>query len=160
MGLGLIKVFSTLPFLRHLLVLLGIGVGSLSVINSLTDRGVKLILRGVGDTLLKILYSVVSPKGAFLCGLAVSFLLSPCTSGPYLAMTSLISRKAALVVSLILPTLYNVIFVSPFLGITLAMHYFNLRTLELKKFKAGKGGFMELVAGIALIRISIYALIS
>ena len=159
MGLGLIKVFAALPQLRYLIAAFGLGVGSLNVLNFLCNREASLVPKGLGEAVVNALYKVMSPKGAFLCGLLVSFFLLPCTSGPYFVVTSLISRKATLLCGLALLMIYNLIFVAPFVGITLALHYLGLRTLDLKKFKARRGKLMELVAGLLLIGISVYSLV-
>jgi cytochrome c biogenesis protein CcdA len=108
---------------------------------------------------------MLSPLGGFLGGIIISLTLLPCTSGPYFVATALISKGANVLGGTFLLMLYNAIFVSPFLLITLAFHY-GQKSDRWAKVIGGfeqvqrKGKLLDLLVGLLLIAIVLYAYIT
>lgn len=101
-----------------------------------------------------IISKVTSPAGAFGIGLLVTLFLLPCTIGPYIILGGMLS-----VMDLVktLPTLllYNVIFISPMLLITLVV-YMGLSSVEnVQNWKDKYIRIMHLIAGVIISGIGV-----
>ncbi|ODS36673.1 MAG: hypothetical protein A7316_02505 [Candidatus Altiarchaeales archaeon WOR_SM1_86-2] len=75
-----------------------------------------------------LIKGVISTKGAFVVGLAVSFFLTPCTAGPYFVVNGLLSA-IELLSAIPYLLIYMCIFISPMIAITL-ITYFGFKTVE------------------------------
>ena len=82
--------------------------------------------------------------GAFVAGVEL-----PCTGGPYLAITLILSQQFSLN-ALLLLAIYNVIFVLP-LVVILLMVFFGKRVQHIKMWKNKWRAHMRLAMGILLI---------
>lgn len=98
---------------------------------------------------------VTTPSGAFLVGILVSLFLLPCTSGPYLLILSMLSQKETWLRALIYLTLYNIIFVSPMVVITLLV-YRGLEPEKAEEVRKRNIKRLHLIAGIILILMGGY----
>ena len=97
----------------------------------------------------KIIEKITSTKGAFLIGFLVTIFLLPCTMGPYIVASGLLSDMGILNA---LPWLlyYNLIFVLPMIIITLIV-YRGFRTVEeVSGWKDKHIRTLHLIAGILL----------
>lgn len=97
---------------------------------------------------------VASPKGAFLVGIFVTLFLLPCTIGPYIIASGILSYFDILKT---LPWLlyYNLIFIAPMIAITLIV-YFGYSTIErVSGWKELHIRALHLIAGLLLITIGI-----
>lgn len=86
--------------------------------------------------MFKIVSGITSPIGAFFIWILISLFLLPCTSGPYITITSMISASwtehfAAILYLLI----YNLIFILPLIGIILlvATGFASVKDLQKKR---------------------------
>lgn len=82
--------------------------------------------------------------GAFVAGVEL-----PCTGGPYLAITFVLSQNFN-IYALLLLTLYNVIFVLPLI-IILMLAFFGTKIQKIKKWKQSSRSKMRLAIGILLV---------
>ncbi|TSD02176.1 MAG: Cytochrome c bioproteinis protein transmembrane region, partial [Parcubacteria group bacterium Athens0714_25] len=131
MGLGLYKVIT----IFNLPKIISIVAGILAIVIGLANlkdafwHG-KFFLMEVPMSwrpkMKGILQNVASPLGALGAGFLVSLFLLPCTSGPYIVVLGLLAEKVEIAKTVSLLALYNLIFILPMIGITLAM-YFGLR---------------------------------
>ncbi len=108
--------------------------------------------------LKSLLESTTSPLGAFGVGFLVSLILLPCTSGPYIVILGMLAKKATQLKAVSYLLLYNLIFISPMVLISLAVYkgfdpnkaeqirQKRLRTLHLI------AGIMMLVMGVVIIK--------
>jgi len=97
---------------------------------------------------------ITSPKGAFIIGSIVTLFLLPCTIGPYIIASGKLSTLNFLKT---IPWLlfYNLIFVLPMVGITLAI-YFGLTTVEkVSGWKEKNIKYLHLIEGLILTILGI-----
>ncbi len=137
LGLGLIKFVSFFNWLRYVIAAAVITAGAYSLVQSsiLWREGCRDTSSNLGGTpplmaRLRSLFASVSQRidgasrslllkaqkgsaiAAFLAGVAVSFTLLPCSSGPYLVAAYMLAGENT-ATSLLLLMLYNAIFVLP-----------------------------------------------
>jgi len=105
----------------------------------------------------KLISSVTSPLGAFFIGLLVSLFLLPCTSGPYIVVLGMLGNTATFHTALWMLLLYNLIFISPMILITLGV-YKGLDPKKLEKTRKGKIKLLHLAAGLIMIGMGIVIL--
>jgi cytochrome c biogenesis protein CcdA len=111
-------------------------------------------------TLKKILGKATSVWGAFLIGFVVSVFLLPCTSGPYVVILGLLAETATRTSALLWLLLYNAVFISPMIAITLAV-YFGMTTAEkVEDWRVKHLRTLHLVAGTLLLLLGIGMLVS
>lgn len=104
-----------------------------------------------------LIRGVTNPKGAFLVGLLVSLFLLPCTSGPYVVILSLLAKQSSLWLNLGYLLFYNLIFILPFVLITLAM-YFGFSAIKAEELRQQKIRLLHLVAGVILFLLGVAVL--
>lgn len=102
----------------------------------------------------QIINRITSPKGAFVIGFVVTLFLLPCTIGPYIVASGLLSELGTLGA---LPWLlyYNILFVLPMLTITLVIYLGLSRVQEVSGWKDKNIKFLHLIAGILLFAVGI-----
>ncbi len=156
-GLGLTLFFHVIPL--WLAEYVSIVVGALIVIGGLIEikdfywygQGISLAIppervKEITDRLKKISVVGVAGLGAFVAGVEL-----PCTGGPYLAITLLLSQNFNLTAFLLL-VFYNIIFVLP-LVIVLVAAMFGMKIHEMKKWKHQNRPYMRLAMGVLLIAL-------
>ena len=104
----------------------------------------------------KLLKGVSSPLGAFGVGFLVSLFLVPCASGPYLSILGLLATKGYTTGTMLLLALYNLVFVSPMLIITLAMYFFDTRMKKLEVLRTKYNWLLHLITGAVMLFIGVY----
>ena len=161
LGLGLLKVFSSLPWLKYLLAALAFIFGAQSLYSvrggefhsPVPARWKKLI-----EEYLSRIARSGSPVLAFTLGIIISLTLLPCSSGPYLvAMYALSTLPFTL--ALLYLVLYNAIFVAPLVAITVSVGLASGKVRALMKTRTRLPKYFEAAAGILLIAIGVYVLL-
>ena len=163
MGFGLLRLITYAQEARLLIVVLGISVGLYiglrDTIGSFLNKKFKRVPEFFSKRLSAYLRRVPeNPMMAFAIGVVASAFLLPCTSGPYLVALSLIANSETLLKGLFLLTVYNSIIMTPFLAITLGIYMLKLKTGELKRWSSQKQRWVNLVAGLLMIFLSLYLL--
>lgn len=105
-----------------------------------------------------LISKITSPKGAFFIGLFVTLFLLPCTIGPYLIASGILS---VLDFFKTIPWLlfYNVIFVLPMVAITLIV-YAGISSVEkVSGWKEKNIRYLHLIAGLILVGLGIAMLV-
>ncbi|MDD3181860.1 MAG: hypothetical protein PHD48_03530 [Alphaproteobacteria bacterium] len=101
-----------------------------------------------------LISKVTSPVGAFGIGLFVTLFLLPCTIGPYIILGGLLS-----VIDIVktLPTLllYNSIFVSPMLLITLVVYFGLSRVEDVQTWKDKNIRVLHLISGLIILGLGV-----
>ncbi len=97
----------------------------------------------------KIIKGITSPKGAFFTGMFVTVFLLPCTIGPYVITSGLLSAYK-LISTIPLLLLYNIIFISPMIGITLIVYAGVSRISDVKEWRKKNVRLLHLIAGIII----------
>ncbi|HBO17049.1 MAG: Cytochrome c biogenesis protein [Candidatus Moranbacteria bacterium GW2011_GWE2_35_2-] len=164
MGLGLYKVIT----IFNLPKIISIIVGVLAIVIGLANlkdafwHG-KVFLMEVPMSwrpkMKSILKNVTSPLGALGAGFLVSLFLLPCTSGPYIVVLGLLAEKVQISRTLLLLTVYNLIFVLPMVMITLAM-YFGLRGGKMEQWRTKNIHLLHGAAGVIMTGIGVYLIVS
>jgi len=174
MGFGLIKLIAYSTTARYAVAILGLTIGVRIIINLVFGIfGISIGLREVLGNILgkkfkrvpKVFSKKMSvylrkassnPISAFSVGVLSASFLSPCTSGPYFIALSLIADLRSAMLGILLLTIYNVIFITPLIAITLGVYTLKLTTRGLKQWSSRERRWLDLAAGILMIALSIY----
>jgi len=102
----------------------------------------------------KIINKITSPSGAFITGFIVTLFLLPCTMGPYIVASGLLSELGFLGA---IPWLlyYNLLFVIPMLIITLIVSWGFKRIEDVSSWKDRNIKKLHLIAGILLFVVGL-----
>jgi cytochrome c biogenesis protein CcdA/glutaredoxin len=107
--------------------------------------------------LKNLISSVVSPAGAFAIGFIVSLFLLPCTSGPYIVILGMLAKKVLDAQAIFYLLLYNLIFVSPMILISLAV-YKGFDPAKAEDVRQKRLRTLHLIAGIIMIAMGVVIL--
>lgn len=164
MGIGLFHTFATSGMTSAFYM----GVSILAIIIGLLNikdyfwYG-KFVLMEVPQSwrphMNKILTHVTSPIGAFFAGIVVSLFLLPCTSGPYITILGYLSNAATKSYATAMMFLYNLVFVSPMIIITILVTTGVAKTKKLEKLRSRNLGKLHLVAGLILVAMGLFMLL-
>jgi cytochrome c biogenesis protein CcdA len=102
----------------------------------------------------RIIEKITSPAGAFVIGFVITTFLLPCTIGPYLVASSLLSELGIIGA---LPWLlyYNLLFILPMLVITFVI-YFGVAEIEkVSGWRDKNVRFLHLIAGVLLFSVGL-----
>ena len=102
----------------------------------------------------KIIDKITSPLGAFIIGFFVTLFLLPCTIGPYIIASGLLSDLGIIGA---LPWLmyYNLLFVLPMLAITTIIYLGFARVQDVSGWKERNIRKLHLIAGILLFLVGL-----
>ncbi len=159
MGLGLFSVLQISGFSR----IFYIGVTVLAVIVGLLNikdyfwygRGVLMeIPISWRPAMKKILSNATTPLGAFVAGFAVSLFELPCTGGPYIVILGLLAKEVTRSVGILYLFLYNLVFVSPLIILSLIIYKGLSTTSKLEAIRQKKIRLLHLIAGILMLTIA------
>lgn len=107
----------------------------------------------------KMTSSAVTIPGAFVAGLVDALFLAPCTSGPYLAILSLLSQTTSRGKGIGLLLLYNLIFIIPLLLITLGVHFGFTTTARAERWRSARLGKLHFVSGLVMVVLGVVMII-
>jgi len=102
----------------------------------------------------KIINEITSTKGAFVIGFLVSIFLLPCTMGPYIVASGLLSQTGALSAFFWL-LYYNLIFIFPMLIIIALVYWGFTKVKDVSGWKERKIRLLHLIAGILLFLVGL-----
>ncbi len=102
----------------------------------------------------KIIFGVTSPKGAFLTGLFVTLFLLPCTIGPYVILGGILSIHGLFNVLPYL-ALYNIIFVSPMILITIIVFKSLEKIEDIQEWKEKHIKTLHLISGLIMFLVGL-----
>jgi len=102
----------------------------------------------------RIISGITSPIGAFFIGFLVTLFLLPCTIGPYIIASGLLSELGTLNA---IPWLlyYNFIFLLPMLIITFVVYFGLARVEDVSGWKEKNIKKLHLIAGILLVLVGL-----
>ncbi|MEK6863005.1 MAG: GAP family protein [Nanoarchaeota archaeon] len=100
----------------------------------------------------KLIENITSPKGAFIIGILVTILLLPCTMGPLIVASGLLSQLG-IFQALLWLLYYNLIFVSPMILVVAIIYYGFRKIEEVSDWKERNIRNLHLIAGILLFSI-------
>ncbi len=133
------------------------GAGCILAVLAILDafRGSKgLTPESEKGTIRAYLEKATSPGSSYVVGVILSFLLLPCSMGPYIVFTlKLASYTSSTVLQFLLLLVYNIIFSVPFWGLSILAYIVgNVRFV--KKAKGKILPYLEVVASILLLIIA------
>jgi cytochrome c biogenesis protein CcdA/glutaredoxin len=105
--------------------------------------------------LTRVTNSVVSLPGVFVAGLVDALFLAPCTSGPYLAILSLLSTTTTRTQGVLLLLLYNLIFILPMIAIALTVHFGVTTTARAERWRNARTGKLHFVTGVVMVLLGV-----
>jgi cytochrome c biogenesis protein CcdA len=107
----------------------------------------------------RLISGVISVPGSFFIGLLVSLFLLPCTSGPYVVIIGMLSSTATRIQAFWLLALYNLIFIVPFIVITLSVSVGATTPARVEKWRQEKLRIIHFWAGMFLFLLGIALII-
>lgn len=102
----------------------------------------------------EIISKVTSPIGAFSMGLFVTLFLLPCTIGPYIILGGMLA-DGGFVASIPMLLLYNIVFVSPMILVTILVYVGSKKAEDVKDWKEKNVRKMHLIAGALMLLIGL-----
>lgn len=161
MGIGLYKAIGAAGVSKYL----SLGVGVLAILIALANfkdvfwYGKGFIMEvplSWRPKMQEIIRKATSPWSAFGIGFVVSLFLVPCASGPYVVILGMLAEKVNMAKTLSLLILYNLVFVSPMILITLGMYFFNTKLSKLEKWRKENLRFLHAIAGTVMLFVGAY----
>jgi len=160
-GIGLTSIFNLLAPIAPIMVK---GIGVFAIILGILNLKDYFVYKpgGIATEMpmkmrpgMKLLVKkITSPKGAFFVGVLVTGFLLPCTIGPYIIASGILS-ELSLIARVPWLIFYNLIFILPMLAITLAI-YFGTTTIEkIGGWKDKNIKYLHLVEGLILVTLGI-----
>jgi cytochrome c biogenesis protein CcdA len=106
----------------------------------------------------KVIGRVTNPKNAFLIGFLVTLFLLPCTIGPYIVASGLLS-ELGLWPAFFWLMYYNLIFILPMIFITVIIYYSFVKIGDVTGWKDRNIRILHLIAGILLFLVGLALLL-
>ncbi len=158
-GLGLVTFLSAIPIVWAEYI--SIAVGMLVVFAGVLEikdyfwygQGISLAISPKYAEKIKEKMKKVSIGTCVFLGIFVASVELPCTGGPYLAITLLLSQNFNLT-AFILLIFYNIIFVMP-LVVILLLVFFGAKVQNIQKWKQMNKAYMRLVTGLILLGLGL-----
>jgi cytochrome c biogenesis protein CcdA len=105
--------------------------------------------------LKRVTNSVVSLPGIFVAGMVDALFPAPCTSGPYLAILSLLSTTTTRIQGVLLLLLYNLIFILPMIAIALTVHFGITTTARAERWRTARMGKLHFITGVVMVTLGV-----
>jgi cytochrome c biogenesis protein CcdA len=145
------------PYLTKALAIIAIILGVLNIkdfINYKPGRFATEMPMKFRPRVRMLIKKITSPLGAFFIGIFVTLFLLPCTIGPYVIASGILS---ALDIFKTIPylILYNLIFIIPMLAITIIVYAGISTTEKVSMWKEKNIKYIHLVTGLLLIALGI-----
>ena len=165
MGFGAYKALTILNIGKYL----SLGAGILAIIIALANfKDVfwygKLFIMEVPlswrPKMKELIRKATSPWSAFGIGFLVSLFLVPCASGPNVAILAKLAEKVDMTKTFSLLVLYNLVFVSPMIIITLIMYFFNTKMSVMENWRQENLRVMHAVIGTIMFLLGLYLIYS
>lgn len=156
-GLGLIAFLAQIPL--AIAMYISLAVALLVIFMGLTEikdffwygKGFSLAISPKRASQIHKYVTRITVPGVIFLGAFVAAVELPCTGGPYLAITILLSQNFNLG-ALVLLIIYNVIFVMP-LVVILALTLLGINISRIKRWKQEKRAYMRYMAGLLMIAL-------
>ena len=161
MGFGVYKAISAFNIGRYL----SLGAGILAIIIALANfkdvfwYGKGFIMEvplSWRPKMKEIIRKATSPWSAFAVGFVVSLFLVPCASGPYAAILARLAERVDTAKAIPLLVLYNLVFITPMVIVTLAMYFFNVRMSKLENWRQNNLRLLHAIIGTIMLLLGMY----
>lgn len=156
-GLGLMAFIQRFELAQFI----GLLVGSLIILMGFVDikdffaygKGFSLGINPKHVERIKVMAKEATIPGVIILGMFVAAVELPCTGGPYLAITALLSRQFDFLALMYL-LLYNFIFVLPLIVI-MVLAYIGITAVHLDKWKNANKKYMRLASGLLMVALGV-----
>ncbi len=146
----------------NLAEIMGILVGIIIIVLGLIEikdfwwygKGFSLSIPYKRSLQIEKMVKKITLPGAIILGVFVAAVELPCTGGPYLAITALLSKIGFNPLVIFYLLIYNFIFVIPLIMLLLLV-YFGASIKRLKKWKEKNKKWMRLITGLVLVSLGI-----
>ncbi|HLG25714.1 MAG TPA: GAP family protein [Candidatus Gracilibacteria bacterium] len=156
-GIGLLTVIQKLNLAQFVGLLVGGFVILLGLIEMkgyfFESRAFMLQINPKHAKRIKEMVKKTSVPGVIVLGIFVAAVELPCTGGPYLAITAMLSKRFDLMAIYYL-LIYNFIFVLPLIVIV-GLAYAGTSIESLKKWKDKNKKFMRLATGLLMVGLGV-----
>ena len=154
-GLGLVQLLHAIPLV--VTMMLSVLAATILVVGGLIEikdcfwygRGVSLRIPARAVKIIHKMSRKISFVGIIFLGVFVAAVELPCTGGPYLAITLLLSQYFDMTAVLLL-ALYNLVFILPLIVIV-GIVLLGGKIYDVKRWKIKYRGYMRLAMGLILI---------
>lgn len=147
------------PFLYGVLAIIALILGALNIKDFAKYKpgglGTEMPL-GMRPKMKKWVDKITSPWGAFIIGALVTVFLLPCTIGPYIIASGILSSLPTFLQAVPWLLLYNLIFILPMIAITLIIFIGYTTVDKVSGWKEKNIRWLHLIAGILMVLIGIY----
>lgn len=161
LGLGLMQILATIPYIDVSVALIGLFVGIFNINQGLKGKNNSYIPKLLRIFINKQIGKLCCPKTSFVLsfalGIIIGFAVLPCSAGPYMISITLLSDLESPLKYFLL-VLYNIIFISPLIVILFILLFLQASERKIKRFRSMKVNLMELIGGIILILVCILIL--
>jgi len=160
MGLGLysaIQISGLVSVIYYIVLVLALVLAALEIKAyvkykpGLVSLEMPMKLRPIAQRLLR---GVTSVPGAAAIGFAISLVLLPCSSGPYIIILGMLAKASTRMQAIGWLLLYNAIFVLPMILITLAVYWGKTTAERVKAWKDRNIRLLHLISGILLLLLA------
>jgi len=155
LGLGLLKALTYVPAYRWVFGAIALGFGAWTIVSGVAKKS-RVAAKGLVYDLLP--RASTSVPISFALGLFVTFTLLPCSAGPYVTFLGIASRYPQSVVMPVL-LIYNLLFVSPMLGLLGAISA-TMRFESVQRAIVERGPTLSIIAGAILALIGVLVLLN
>lgn len=160
MGLGLfyvVRLAGVQPYIYTGVSVLAILIGLGNVKDALwPDRWFSMeVPRAWRPRVQAITTGVTSVPGAFGIGFLVSVFLLPCTSGPYVVVIGMLGDASSRMTAFGLLLIYNLIFILPFIAITLGVGFGLTTTARVERLRQARLRRIHLTTGLIMLAIGL-----
>jgi len=164
MGFGLFSAIQVTGIQHYIYLAVGVLAVFIGLWNLKESFGQKQRIRlevpqSWQPRLKRITSNIVSVPGAFFVGFLISLFLLPCTSGPYVVIIGMLSTMASKAQAVFFLIIYNIIFIIPFVIITLAVGLGLTTTARIEKWRQKNMPKFHLAAGLITLALGTAMLI-
>lgn len=157
-GLSLMQFLHSIPLV--VVMILSVIAALILVVGGLIEikdffwygKGISLHIPAKAVKTIHKMSKKVSLFGIIFLGIFVAAVELPCTGGPYLAITLLLSQSFDMTAVLLL-ALYNLVFILPLIAI-IGIVLLGGKIYNIKRWKMKYRGYMRLAVGIILILLA------
>ena len=159
MGLGLYSIVTQFETTHKFMMVIGVLAILIGLFN-IKDyfwygKGFLMEVPMSWRTKLKsLIHSITNPVGAFFIGIVISLFLLPCTSGPYIVITSMLGHSETFFHAFVLLVLYNLVFILPMVLIVIGVS-FGMDVSRAEEVRQKNLQRLHLIAGVIMLLMGI-----
>jgi len=159
---SVLKIAGVMTWFKIIIGALSVVLGTLNIKDAINYGGGGFLMEVPlkwRPTMKSIVRRAVSPLGAFIAGLIVAFILTPCTAGPLTIFAGIMAQLGSLWATIWYFILYDIVFILPMIIITFGLVFgLNLRQAEITRQRNVK--LIHLVIGSILIIVGVLVMLN